>query len=156
MQTRPIEFTIIERCPSIRELPVDVKLKEWRLRYRQMLQGKELIDRSIVSGDEAVRRYLLEHWDGPFNLSIEFHLRGEGPAADMDEMASFVIACFRTEETEEAAKLEKESGSRPWYYYQTLGFPGDVDVRRVIFRRFDGMVEDLTKIRLEPPGTLLY
>ena len=144
-----IEFTIPKRCPSIQGGSVGQRLTEWRALICEILRKQGLIEGGYDSLEEGIRRFVLLHLNGPCCLEVEFRLRATKHVPDLDNMASFIMTCFRTEMTPEAEEIKKGLGAQPWFYYRALTFPGNLDFWRVSSLRRNGEAEDVTRVRIK-------
>jgi hypothetical protein len=44
--------------------------------------------------------------------------------------------------------MEREFGTRPWFYYQALGYPGFLDFWQSHAHRYDGAEENRTYVQI--------
>jgi hypothetical protein len=144
-----IEFTIPRRCPSVQGGTVGERLKEWRGLICAELAAQGILKEPWDSPEDGIRELVLEHLNGPCRLETEFRLRATKNVTDLDNMGSFVATCFRTELSSEATEIERDFGTRPWFYYQAFEWPGDLDFVQWHGRRRDGQPENLTRVRIE-------
>jgi len=143
-----IEFTIPRRCPSVHGDSVGERLREWRALICDELRAQGVLCATYDTSEEAIRKVVREHMDGPCGLEAQFWLRATKRVTDLDNVFSFIMTCFRTELSAEASEIERAFGTRPWFYYEAFDYPGALDFWQVRARRYDGQPEDLTRVRI--------
>lgn len=144
-----IQFSIPARCPSIQGHFLERKLNEWRMLICMELHSQGGIEDLKIHPIENIRQFASTHMDGPCSIKAEFHHRATIHYPDIDNQLSFIIACFRTEITPEAEEIEEELGTRPWFYYNALGLPGNLDFVETRATRHAGQTEDSTIVQIQ-------
>jgi hypothetical protein len=144
-----VEFTIPKRCPSVHGDNVGERLKEWRALICADLGAQGVLKGTWATPEDGIRALVIEHLNGPCRLEADFGLRVTKRVTDLDNMASFITMCFRTEVSLEAQQIEREFGTRPWFYYESYEWPAGLDFVQWDCKRHDGQREDLTRVRVE-------
>lgn len=148
MEYAEFSFAMSERCPSIQGGNVGIHLREWRRLMVDELEEQGVVFRRGAESVDRIRTFVRMRLNGPCRLEAEFSLQATKNVTDIDRMMSFIITCFKTDVTAEAAEIAESLGTHPWFYYDNMALPHDMDFWQGDARRLDGQAEDYTRFRI--------
>ena len=148
MKYTEFNFALSQRCPSIQGRNVGAHLFEWRKLMVDQLEEQGVVFGRATEALDCIRTFVRMHLSGPCRLEAEFSLQATKNVTDIDRMMSFITTCFRTDVTAEAAEIAEGHGTHPWFYYDNLALPHDMEIWQGEGRRLDGQAEDYTRFSM--------